>query len=320
MSGPRSEAIKNFSDWYDQLPVQGATRLPARGSLAATLVVLERLKVGYDLNLDCHRAPGGSQVRGVSGAAVKRILAAFGETRRFLSEGGRTNRGALAAIGAMLQALANVGLESISPKERIDALSELQRMLVEKVRLYHSQQRLRVDYSPALTTRHFLEALLSTARENGKEGPVAQYLVGAKLQIRFPQSDIRNVSYSTADTQLGEFGDFRVGDTAFHVTVAPMPPIFDKCKTNVDQGLQAYLLVPERTLLGARQNAESIVSGRVCVESVESFVAQNVDELGFFSMTGSREETRNLIVTYNNRVDSVEADKSMLIDIPQGLS
>ena len=319
MTKLRSKAINIFSNWYDQLPKRGATGLPARGSLAAALVVLERLQVEYNLDLDAHRAPGGSQVSSVSGAAVKRILATFGETRRFLTEGGRTNRGAPAVVGAMLQALGDARLEPMPPKERDGVLTELQRMLVDKVALYHSKQRLSVAYNPTITTRQLIGALLSTARDNGKEGPVAQYLVGAKLQIRFPQSEIRNESYSTADTQLGEFGDFRLGDTAFHVTVAPMPPVFDKCKTNVDQGLQAYLLVPERVLLGARQNADAIVSGRVCVEAVESFVAQNVDELGCFSLTGSRDETRNLLMTYNSRVDSVEADKSMLIEIPQSL-
>jgi hypothetical protein len=61
--------------------------------MAGALVVLEQLKENYDLNIDAHTAPGGSQVRGVSGAAVKRILETHDETRPFSSEGGRTNRG-----------------------------------------------------------------------------------------------------------------------------------------------------------------------------------------------------------------------------------
>ena len=219
----------------------------------------------------------------------------------------------------MLQALKDANLSPLPSDTRNHFLTELQRMLVGKVDLYHRQQRLSLAYNPTIPTRRLIEFLLATARENGKDGPVAQYLVGAKLQIRFPEISVRNVSYSTADTQLGEPGDFRVGDTAFHVTIAPLPPVFDKCKVNLDEGLRAYVLVPDRTLDAARQNADGIVEGRVGVESVESFVAQNLDELGCFSVQGSRDQMRRLLTTYNERVDLVETDKSMLIELPQVL-
>jgi len=81
---------------------------------------------------------------------------------------------------------------------------------------------------------------------------VAQHLVGAKLEFRFPELAIGNESYSTADRQLGRPGDFLIGDVAFHVTVAPMPQLFDKCVVNVKEGYRPLLLVPDRTLSGAR--------------------------------------------------------------------
>lgn len=119
--------------------------------------------------------------------------------------------------------------------------------------------------------------------------------------------------------QLGEPGDFYIEDTVFHVTVAPMMPVYDKCKANVDQGLRVYLLVPDRSVIGARQNVEGVVPGRVGVEAIESFVAQNIDELGSFSNTGLRQELLKLFEMYNRRVDIVEIDKSMLIEIPRNL-
>ena len=312
-------AIGRFKSWYDDLPIQKATGSAPRGTIAAALVVLERLQDDYDLEIAVHRAPGGSQVRGVSGTSVSRILGEFGETRRFLSEGGRTNRGALGAVAKLLDSLSTVDLDSLDPNARNRILVRLQQELVDKVREFHRRQRLGIVYDPAMSTRQSIAVFLGVARDQGREGPVAQYLVGAKLQIRYPDLMIRNETFSTADTQLGESGDFTVGDTAFHVTVAPMAPIFDKCRANLDQGLRAYLLVPERVLLGARQNADGLVAGRVGVESVESFVAQNVDELAEFSIQGAQLEFGKLLSTYNVRVDAIESDKSMLIEIPQNL-
>ena len=127
------------------------------------------------------------------------------------------------------------------------------------------------------------ETINQIARETGKVGPVAQHLVGAKLQLRFPTETISNESYSTADDQLGRPGDFFVGSTVFHVTVAPMPPVFDKCIKNLEDGYRVYLLVPERELSGARYNAENKAPGKIAVESIESFVGQNIEELSFFN-------------------------------------
>ena len=39
----------------------------------------------------------------------------------------------------------------------------------------------------------------------------------------------------------GRPGDFVVGDTAFHVTVSPMPPVLDKCEANLRNGYRSML-------------------------------------------------------------------------------
>ena len=315
----REKALQQFNAWYSSLPIHRPSRGPARGTIAAALVVLGKLKENFDLNLDSHRAAGKSQIKGVGSAAVARILAEFGEIRPFLREGGRTNRGGPGDIAKMLEALKASGLQQTAPGERKRVITELQRFLVEKVREFHSQERLKVMYDPARSTWQSIHELLSLARENGKEGPVAQYLVGAKLQLRFPDAEVANRSYSTADDQLGHPGDFLVGDTAFHVTVAPMSAVYERCKSNIEDGLRVYLLVPDRSLVGARQNAESVTPGKIAVESLESFVGQNVEELSTFSKNRLIDGFRRLLETYNQRVNAVENDKSMLIDIPQSL-
>jgi len=57
----------------------------------------------------------------------------------------------------------------------------------------------------------------------------------------------------------------------------------------------------------------------VAVESIESFIGQNIDELAGFSNATLRDQLRTLFETYNQRVDVAENDKSHLIRIPANL-
>ena len=313
------QALELFESWYNHLPVHKASGGPAKGTIAAALAVLERLKEDYRPEIDAHTAQGGAQISGASGQAVKKILARFGETRPFAKEGGRTNRGGRGDVKKMLEALKKINLEKIPSARRNEILSEMQRFLVGKVVEFHTRQRIKIIYDPSKSTWQNIQGLLALARETGKEGPVAQHLVGAKLQLRFPEIEVSNESYSTADEQLGRPGDFYVGDTAFHVTVAPMNPVYEKCKDNLENGYRVFLLVPERAVAGARLNAELMVPGRIALESIESFVGQNIEELSYFSRDKVKSGFRRLFETYNARVDTAETDKSMLVEIPRNL-
>jgi hypothetical protein len=308
-----------FEGWFKALPSHPAAGGPARGTIAAALVVLEHLRENCRLNLSSHQAKGKAQLAGVSPAAVAKILARFGETRPFLKEGGRTNRGGPGAIGGMLDSLRAGGIEKFDAATRESILTSLQSFLVDRVKDFHDKQRLKVLFDPSKATWCLISELLCLARQNGKEAPVAQYLVGAKLALRFPNLKVENFSYSTADDQLGRPGDFYVSDTAFHVTVAPQMALFEKCRTNLDQGYRVYLLVPERAVIGARQNAEAHMAGKMAVESIESFVGNNVEELSEFSKDKLRAGFTRLFEEYNRRVDAVENDKSLLLEIPPNL-
>jgi len=310
-----------MQEWFAALPTYSATGgLPARGSIAAALVILERLKKNYQLGLDAHRASGKAQIRGLTSSALKKILASFGECRPFLSEGGRTNRGAPGDVENMLNILRPLELDRESTEARQEVLAECQRFLVEKVRDYHSRKRLEIVYDPARTTWMTVKELLRQAEAVGKAGPVAQYLVGAKLQIRFPNIRVSNERYSAADVQTQRLGDFEVGDTVFHVTVAPGADIYEKCRHNVEQGLCVYLLVPDDFVVGARQNAEAAAPGQIAVASLESFIANNIEELSAFQRDQRISGFRCLLETYNRRVEEIELDKSMLIEIPRTLA
>lgn len=126
---------------------------------------------------------------------------------------------------------------------------------------------------------------------------------------------------SAADAQTSRAGDFRIGDTAIHVTTRPSEAVVQKCVDNLESGDAAFLVVPEDQLLAARQIASNFAaSDRISVESLEAFLSQNIAELGAFSHAGLRSELRRLMEEYNRRVDHVEADKSLLIEIPRNLT
>jgi Domain of unknown function (DUF4928) len=275
----------------------------------------------YGLILAGHLTPGGGQIKNASGENIKRILGEFGETRHFVAEGGRTNRGLLQAIGGMLKTCAGLKLEYLSEGERNAILEEFQVFLVEKVKEFHSKERLKIAYDPSMSTWQFISNFLEAARIDEKAGPVAQHLVGAKLKLRFPDEPIGRESYSTADKQLGRPGDFKVGTTSFHVTMAPMPAVYDKCERNISDGLRPYLLVPNNRLIGVRQNIElmPVGKGRVAAESIESFISYNIDELSRFSSDKLAHGLYSLLEEYNSRIDEAEIDKSFMVEIPQNL-
>jgi hypothetical protein len=313
------KALDVFKEWYEKLPVHKASGGPAKGTISAALAVLERLKDDFQLSIEAHTAKGGAQISGASGQAVKKILARFGESRPFAKEGGRTNRGGRGDIKEMLKALKKLNLEHLASEKRNDILTGMQDFLVGKVVEFHNRERIKTVYDPMKSTWQNIQHLLAVAKETGKEGPAAQHLVGAKLQLRFPELSVGNESYSTADDQLGRPGDFYIGDTVFHVTVAPMLPVYEKCKQNLANGYRVFLLVPERSVAGARQNAEMMSPGQIAVESIETFVGQNIEELSCFSRDKLKNGFKRLLETYNSRVTKAETDKSMLIEMPKNL-
>ncbi len=315
----QQQALNLFDLWFKSLKVVKTNNGPAIGTIATTLVLLDRLKSNFNLNFDSHIAEGGAQIKGTSGTKVAAILKSFGETRPFAKEGGRTNRGGQGDIRPLFIELAKLNLDLLSPEERNSILVSFQRYLVDKVRDYHNRQKIKLVFDPKLSTWLTIKQLIEDAKREGKAGYVAQHLVGAKLQLRFPSITISNESASTADKPTNRQGDFTIGDTVFHVTVAPMQAVFEKCKQNLAEGLKVYLLVPDGKLAAARQMAEEFCNGHIAVESLESFVSQNIEEISSFNSQQLKTNVTNLIHIYNQRVDAVEIDKSLMIELPSNL-
>ena len=206
--------------------------------------------------------------------------------------------------------------------QRRYVLGEMQRWVAGKISETFDKERLKLEFHHGESSCQAIADILSTARSRAKEGQVAQYLVGAKLALRFPRMAVRNDSYSTSDVQSGHPGDFLLGDVVYHVTVAPNTGHYTKCGDNVRDGYRVYLLVPDRMLLGTRQNLSNIgdsLARSVSTQSIESYVSQNLDEYTIDTAEGLVSGLRQLIEIYNIRVDAAESDKSLLIEIPHNL-
>lgn len=316
---PDDRAISVLVEWYDRLD-RYQDRLPAKGSIAAALHVLNRLCDDYQLTLDAHVAKGGMQITGLSAKSVAEILQRFSETRTLTAVAGRSNRGGPGDVRKLLEAMKPIGLDQLSAKRRIAVLQAMQEHMVKRfIPPYFAARKVKAAFDPSAATARFVRFILDEARDAGKAGAVAEHLVGAKLALLYPGKSIRNKSFSTSDAQGGHEGDFTVGNTVFHVTVTPMPELYEKLKSNLERGFRVYLLVPSDHSEGARQNAATVAEGRIAVEPIESFVATNIDEAAEFDGSKLKSGCRRLLEIYNQRVDAVEIDKSLLIEIPPNL-
>ena len=282
-------------------------------------MLLENLRGNFVLDINAHKAPGSDQLRNATRANVQKILARFDEDRVLLKEGGRTNRGLVRNLTLLLDALSVARIDELSPDARDLELGRMQAVLVAKAREKFNAEKLSFEYGKNITSREVVRMILESARNRQKTGDVAEYLVGAKLALRFPNYDIRNSAASAADDQTDENGDFQMNDCVFHVTVSPNSGHYDKCKRNLATGLRVFLLVPDELLAGTRQNTELTMAGRVSVESIESFVSQNIEELSDFDGKKVPQGMRQLLETYNERVAEVETDLSLQVEIPQSM-
>ncbi|MFN8304735.1 MAG: DUF4928 family protein [Saprospiraceae bacterium] len=307
-----------FENWFWSLSSQegeGGTN----GVIAVSLVVLDRLKTDFNLDFSKHLSDDGMQVKGASGEKTQKILARFGETRPFLSEGGRTSRGSPRGIQKLLEFLENQKLDTFSPEQRATLFNQFQSFLVDRVKDFHNRKKIKIVFNSTMSSVQVVSAILSVAKTEKKWGAVAQHLVGAKLQLRFPEFEITNEHVSSSDESTNRKGDFMVQSTIFHVTVAPGDKVIEKCRSNVNEGYRVYLLVPAERLGMIHSQVQDTFDGKVQLVSIENFISQNVDEIGEFGDKGITRGLVDLLQLYNQRVDAVERDKSLMIEIPTNL-
>ncbi|GAA0234449.1 DUF4928 family protein [Saccharothrix mutabilis subsp. mutabilis] len=285
-------------------------------------------QLGEHYPLEEARFLTSSQVRGMGGGKIKRILAEHGEHRPFTAEGGRTSRGTVGLARRLAELLNGAAVAEeyrrLPVERRVDVRFHLQGWLVDCVRRdYFDQRLIEADVDFNKPTRAVIAAYLGAARlrEGSVAGALAQHLVGAKLSLRFPGLEISNEKHTTADKQTGRRGDFEVGDTAFHVTMSPGEGLFvNRCRANLNEGFRPFVLVPADRVSAALQLADNAgLDDRVTVVGIEDFVSVNVDEMAQYSTAEIRKKLRELLERYNERVRAMEPDPSLQVQIPANL-
>src|SRR5258708_4691860 len=197
-----------FKQWFDTLEIDRNTGLPDWGPICTGLIVLERLIEDYVLDIEKHKTSNGAQIGRQGLPLAKKILNKFQVGMKLTSgEFGRTNRSSIPTAERLLLVLQSLGLENLSQTERNRILTELQERLIPTLMAYQEHFQVEMKYDPSISTEKFVRQIL-TKGSSKTSGAIAQHLVGAKLEMRFPDIEIPNHSASTADAPTERSGDF----------------------------------------------------------------------------------------------------------------
>jgi hypothetical protein len=143
-----------------------------------------------------------------------------------------------------------------------------------------------------------------------------QHLVGATLEICFPNAGIDHRGFSVADDAAGEGADFAVGDAAIHVTTAPTSALLSKCADNLGKGLRPVVVTTTKGVYAAEAFASDAgIADRVDVLDIEQFLATNVYEWSGFEQRSRSASLDQLVSAYNDIIDKCETDASLKIAV-----
>lgn len=287
----------------------------------AGLIVSRMMADGIPITDERLYSEGKSQVRGLSGSTISKILEQHGETRIFTREGGRTSRGTIFLAAAFRDVLNSIKVNGDEPVDAVLVSNQLEAFFTQCVRLdYFDKQRITVDLDYNKPVASVVSDILKAAAERSDKptGAVLQHLIGAKLQLRFPNVKIGCDRANAADLHTDREGDFQVGTTAFHVTTAPMEKLISRCVENKRAGYRPVILTLESKVIAARQMADNVgMSEQIAVQAAETFIGNNIEEIAIYDGDKIREGLARLIRTYNARINAIEIDKSLMIDEPR---
>jgi hypothetical protein len=279
--------------------------IPAR--LQAALALLEKLRDHPSLQLFDHKKPNSS---GLDSHETFGNLA----HDRFSLERINKNHGRRSCdVGGwgqlLLDLLRDQGFDSASPIEREGMIQATQECFVGIIRGILDADPLTLRIKGRSAEAVVREALRLAGNKN-KAGDVAQYLVGAKLQLRLGR-EVPVVSANKGDRKswsdtAARTGDFEIGDATIEVAMG-LPDekhISQVAEALENSDLQVWLLTRHdrvETWQHELATSEGIDMKRVVVASVESFVGQNMTEMGGFSSKGTASHLKQLFELYNNR-------------------
>lgn len=288
-----------------------------KGKLCVALVITQPAKKELPLDPESLVTAQGGQVLGLGKQAVQNILERHGIKRVLASEGGRTSRGSLGAMREYVAFLNDLKKIDLADLEKIEAF------WIEKVNVFFSAKPFKVTLDKSKGLRSLVKDLITQAETKQKQsqgvhyvGAVLQHLVGAKLDCALGQGKLKHNSFSTSDSQSGRAGDFQIDKVAIHVTSAPTEAVIQRCKENLDNGLQPILVTTKKGVATAEGLAENIqLAARIDIFEIEQFIALNIYELAKFAEDSRATAVKDIVDRYNEIIEEFETDPSFSIEV-----
>lgn len=252
------------------------------------------------------------QVAGLGAGNLKKILADHGIARQLAKEAGRTSRGSMKLMYAYV--------DLVNSMEEPIPFGAMEEYWACQVKDFFANQPFKLSGDSSRSVTSAVDDLLAQASARQAENPgmkyagtVLQHLVAAKLELLMPDIEIH--SASDADDQTGRVGDFLIEDTAIHCTTAPASLLIEKCRQNIDVGMNPVIITISSRLATARGLLEDAGMGsRVEVWDVQQFLSTNAHEHASFDSSRRKSFIARLIESYNGIIDDYETDPSLKID------
>ena len=285
----------------------------SRNTVAVGIVILNRLREKCPLETSDILSDGG-EISG-SRAGLPNILKKYGiPAEKYLKEA--TTRQSHQDGQRLLDDLGyGKCLMDVGADERDNMLCDAIDVLCKEAIRWISRQNLKIACDRQQSPSAWVHSILQEAKGRSG-GKVEQHLVGAKLEQRHPETQVPNFPSHAADTVTHRDGDFTVGSTCYHVTATPGLAVVRKAATNLGKGLLPVLLVPRDQVAKARNLAEEEgVHERIEVFAIEDFVGQNIIEMSKGQQAEFSATLKAIIEKYNRRLQEVETDLSLKIEL-----
>lgn len=288
----------------------------SKGALSVVLVLTRNaMQFDFPLSETYFITDKEGQVKGLGKSAVQNVLLDYGITKILAEEGGRTSRG---SMGLMKNYVAF--LNKYFSK---DNLEEVESWWVEQVKTFFMGKPFKLSVDRSKSISFSIKQLIKQAEVRQREntgtmyvGAIFQHLVGAKLRVALQNDSIKCYGFSVADDMNGRSGDFSIEDSVIHVTTTPQEALIRKCERNIETGYRPIIITSENGYVIGKSLLESFgLYERVEVYELAQFVSINVNELGSFKSSNSKNTLEEIINKYNQIIEENETDPSLKIDI-----
>ena len=259
----------------------------------------------------------GGQMLGLGRGGVQPILEDHGIVQVLPEEGGSARYTCINRMRAYLDLLNSLNVDGL-----LD-FTAIEEWWIQRVKAYFAAKPFKLKLDSSKSLQNMISELIEAAFDRQRErrgvmvaGAVMHHLVGAKLELALPGIHLEHKGFSVANAPGGRKGDFLIGDTAIHVTTAPLEALIRKCSDNLTENLRPLVVTTESGVGGVVALAKNAdLADRIDIFEVEQFVTANIYKSSWFKNSQHTVIIRELLNTYNRIVEQVETDPSLRIKV-----